>query len=361
MSDEMTLSVPGAGLRIDPRLGMLTALWFETDGRRIAPLHLAPWLDEPAVQADAALPLVERRLAGDFFCAPFAMHGVASLPIHGWPANSPWEVEEITQTAKGGHARLSLLRPVQGARLTKVVELSAHDPLVYQTHDLAGGDGPLTVGHHPMVRMAGRAWMSYSPKRLAQTPVQPLEPGGGWLTYPASSTDLTAFPGRDGPADLTRYPQSRGHEDFVTLIEAPGSRLGWTVVIREDEDDMVLFLKDPAVLPVTMLWFSNGGRVYAPWNGRHTGVLGIEDGCAAGLASLAAAAAANPVSDTGVATVLHLAEGQRHRIRHVIGAVPRPAGWQQVRSVQIDGASLVLKEVSGEHVVLPYRRGFFGQ
>lgn len=361
MSDEMTLSVPGAGLRIDPRLGMLTALWFETDGRRIAPLHQAPWLDEPAVQVDAALPLVERRLAGDFFCAPFAMHGVASLPIHGWPANSPWEVEEITQTGKGGLARLSLLRPVQGARLTKVVELSAHDPLVYQTHDLTGGDGPLTLGHHPMLRMAGRGWMSYSPKRLAQTPAQPLEPGGGWLTYAASSTDLTAFPGRDGPADLTRYPQTRGHEDFVTLIEAPGSRLGWTVVIREDEDDMVLFLKDPAVLPVTMLWFSNGGRSFAPWNGRHTGVLGIEDGCAAGLVSLAAAAAPNPVSETGVATVLHLAEGQRHRIRHVIGAVPRPAGWQQVRSVQIDGASLVLTEVSGDRVVLAYRRGFFGR
>jgi len=359
MSDELTLSVPGAGLRLDPRLGTLTTLWFETDGRRITPLHAAHWLDDAAVQADSALPLVERRLAGDFFCAPFGNSGLP-LPIHGWPANSPWEVEEITQTGKGGLARLSLLRPVQGARLTKVVELSAHDPLVYQTHELTGGDGPLTVAHHPMVRMAGMGWMSYSPKRLAQTPERPLEPGGGWLAYPAASADLRAFPGSAGPVDLTSYPQTRGHEDFVSLIEAPGAKLGWTAVIREAEDDLVLFLKDPAVLPVTMLWFSNGGRAYSPWNGRHVGVLGIEDGCTAGGLSLAASAVPNPVSETGVATVLQLAEGRHHKVRHVIGAVPRPEGWHHIRSVHIDGASLVVTEVGGEHLVLPYRRGFLG-
>lgn len=360
MNDELTLSVPGAGLRLDPRLGTLTTLWFETDGRRITPLHAAPWLDEPEVQGNGALALVERRLAGDFFCAPFGNSGLPGLPIHGWPANSPWEVEEITQTGKGGLARLSLLRPVQGARLTKVVELSAHDPLVYQTHDLTGGDGPVTVAHHPMVRMAGRGWMSYSPKRLAQTPARPLEPGGGWLSYPAESADLTAFPGSAGPADLTRYPQVRGHEDFISLIEAPGARLGWTVVIREAEDDLILFLKDPAVLPVTMLWFSNGGRAYSPWNGRHTGVLGIEDGCAAGGLDLASSATANPVALSGVATVLDLEPGRRHRIRHVIGAVPRPEGWQRVRDIQIDGASLLLTEAGGDRLVLPYRRGFIG-
>ena len=42
---------------------------------------------------------------------------------------------------------------------------------------------------------------------------------------------------------------------------------------------MALMLKNPAQLPVTMLWFSNGGRSYAPWNGRHRDVLGVEDGC----------------------------------------------------------------------------------
>ncbi len=359
MADILTLSVPGAGLRFDPHLGNLAALWFETDGRHIAPLHVAPWLDEPDVQADASIPLVERRLAGDFLCAPFGTS--AGLPIHGWPANSPWDVEEITQTGVGAVARLSLQRPVQGARLTKVLELSAHDPLVYQTHVLTGGADGLTLAHHPMLRMAGAAWMSYSPKRLAIAPEAAPEPGRSWLAYPSRGTDLAAFPGQAGPVDLTSYPQARGHEDFVTLIEAAGATLGWTVVIREAEDDMVLFLKDPAVLPVTMLWFSNGGRDYSPWNGRHVGVLGVEDGCAAGAAGVMAARADNPIAAEGVATVLPLAVGRVHEIRHVIGAVPRPQGWRRVVDLRADGASLRLTEAGGEVAVLPFRAGFLGR
>ena len=358
MSDSLALSVPGVGLRLDPHLGTLRSVWFEVDGRRIDPLHRAPWLEEAEVQARRDLPPVERRLAGDFFCAPFG-GGVAGLPIHGWPANSPWDVEEITQTGRGAMARLNLQRPVQGARLTKTIELSAHDPLVYQTHTLTGGDNGLTVAHHPMVQMAAAAYLSYSPKRLAMTPAVPLEPEGGWLSYPAQSTDLSAFPGRDGPVDLHLYPQRRGHEDFITLVEAEGATLGWTVVIREAEDDLILFLKDPRVLPVTMLWISNGGRAYAPWNGRHIGVLGVEDGISAGSAGLLASRLPNPVSDTGVATVLALAPGRTHEIRHVIGAIPRPPGWQRVVDLRIDGGSLRLTEANGEVVVLSYRGGFF--
>ena len=38
-------------------------------------------------------------------------------------------------------------------------------------------------------------------------------------------------------------------------------------------------LKNPADFPATLLWISNGGRPTAPWNGRHTGRLGIEEVC----------------------------------------------------------------------------------
>ena len=43
----------------------------------------------------------------------------------------------------------------------------------------------------------------------------------------------------------------------------------WSAVARPGGGDMALMLKNPAKLPVTMLWYSNGGRSYAPWNGRH--------------------------------------------------------------------------------------------
>ena len=45
-----------------------------------------------------------------------------------------------------------------------------------------------------------------------------------------------------------------------------------------------------------MLWFSNGGRDYPPWNGRHVGVLGIEEGRSYAAYGHAASAADNPLT-----------------------------------------------------------------
>jgi len=82
----------------------------------------------------------------------------------------------------------------------------------------------------------------------------------------------------------------------------------------------VLVLKNPAELPVTMLWFSNGGRDYAPWSGRHIGVLGVEDGRTA--VGHADSLSDNWLKHEGVATAFALAEGRSVSFRHVIGAAP---------------------------------------
>ena len=55
-----------------------------------------------------------------------------------------------------------------------------------------------------------------------------------------------------------------------------------------------------------MLWFSNGGRDYAPWNGRNVGVLGIEEGRAFSANGFKASVAENALSKTGVPTALKL-------------------------------------------------------
>ena len=109
-------------------------------------------------------------------------------------------------------------------------------------------------------------------------------------------------------------------EDFLTLVEADHGGPGWTALARHAEQDLVLVLKNPTELPVTMLWFSNGGRDYAPWSGRHLGVLGIEDGRAA--VGHAASLGDNWLKREGVATAFALAGGRTVSFRHVIGAVP---------------------------------------
>jgi hypothetical protein len=188
--------------------------------------------------------------------------------------------------------------------------------------------------------MTGGGKLAFSPKRIAATPDDALEPdparGRYVLAYPARSADLARFPGIDGgDVDLTDYRMDRRHEDFVTLVEADHPGPGWTAVARKDEADLVLVLKNPAELPVTMLWLSNGGRDYAPWSGRHRGVLGIEDGRTA--IGHSASLGDNWLKREGVATAFELAEGRTTSFRQIIGAVPHSGGQAPAAIVVRDG------------------------
>jgi D-hexose-6-phosphate mutarotase len=58
------------------------------------------------------MPLVNRRLAGDFLCMPFGRDDVNGGPIHGLPANTPWDVIEQDVA----HATLRLAGQRSGAR-----------------------------------------------------------------------------------------------------------------------------------------------------------------------------------------------------------------------------------------------------
>ena len=107
-------------------------------------------------------------------------------------------------------------------------------------------------------------------------------------------------------------------------------------------------LKNPARLPLTMLWFSNGGRFYAPWNGRHRHVLGVEDGCTCSLYGHAASIAPNEMNAIGIPTSISLDPHGRVDVRHVIGAVPAPPGWTRVRNIRQDDGVIVVRDAAGE-------------
>ncbi|MEM1360424.1 MAG: hypothetical protein AAGF94_01765 [Pseudomonadota bacterium] len=339
---------------INAEIGNLRELCFVSGERRIEPLHTAHWVGGGEIPDDIAS--VEQDLAGDFFCAPFGQSDLVDAPPHGWSANSHWTITRL----EPDEVALSLDTSVMGASIHKALRLSRNAPLLYQTHTIDGGQGSLTVAHHPMVHVTGRGRLFASPKRAALSPDTPLEPGRNALACPARTTDMRTFPASDGRSiDLSHLPIARSCEDFVTLVEDKASLLGWTAVLREEEDDIVFFLKDPRVLPVTMLWHSNGGRDYAPWNGRHIGVLGIEDGCTAGAAGHKAALTSNAISREGVATALPL--GAPIYIRHVIGAVPRPEGWTDVADIRLSDAALILIASDGAELQLPFDPGFFAE
>lgn len=339
---------------VDPSVGNIPKLVFHWQGQALEPLHRAPWVEEGPFPD--AMPAVDRALSGDFVCVPFGKSDVDPTPPHGWSANSSWR--SISQDDDS--LTFELERQIMGATLQKQVRPSPDAPLLYQTHNLIGGTGGVTFAHHPMIRVTGGARLYTSPKRLVVTPDAPIVEGRHALANSSVCEDFTAIPAaRGGTIDVSQLPLPEGNEDFVAVVEAEGSPLGWTAVIREAFDDIVFVLKDPDVLPLTMLWHSNGGREDAPWNSRHCGVVGIEDGIAAGAAGHKAALGETVFSQHGVPTVLELSEGKMHRIAHVIGAVPRPDDWDAIVTIVIQGETLTLREAKGHTLELPFDAGFF--
>lgn len=332
---------------IDPAAGNIP-LW-QVSGR--VPLHNAPWRDEPAVQDDPELAPSIKRLAGDFLCMPFGNDEVNGGPIHGPTANAAWEV--VAQDA--ATARFALSTDVFGAHVSKEIRLVG--PCLLQTHVVEGGSGDITFAHHPMARMAEGGRLSFSPKRAALTDPMPQYEGRNLWSLNQLRGDLHLDCEDGSQWNLGTYPAGHAVEDFCILAEARGSALGWTCLMRNAEDDMLIVLKDAAVMPITMMWISNGGRDFSPWNSRHTGVLGIEDGCALGGAGLAAACADNRLTAMGVPTCIPL--GARHVIRHAMVSLPRPPGWSELVDITLHGGELQLREAGGATLVIPFPEGHF--
>jgi hypothetical protein len=336
---------------IDLSVGHIAELKIRDGNRTLSPLHRAPWVDDPEMEFPADTPPNVRRLSGDFFCAPFGRNDVEPGPSHGWSANSAWDHVGTTRQGNRLTAVFRLQRKVMGATVEKRISLISGHPFLYQEHSLAGGAGAVSVAHHVMVHMAGGGDLAVSPKRLAQTLPEPLETdpalGRSLLAPRAEAADLSRFPlAEGGVADLGVYPLGEAHEDFAALVERPGHSLGWSVVSRKLECDRIIVLKRPDVLPLTMLWMSNGGRHYAPWSSRHTGVLGIEDARASPLGH-ADSCRENSLNKRGIPTAFQLEEGMTTTVRQIIGACASGKDGDSIRDVTAETDQLILRSQDG--------------
>jgi hypothetical protein len=347
-----TVRAEGICLTLDLAVGHIRSLEIDGDGRRLSPFHTAPWIEDPAIIDDPDIPPGLKFLSVDFFCAPFGKSDIDAAPGHGWPANSPWRFLSEDRQGPATTARFRLEQPVMGARLIKAITLRDGHPFVYQEHVFEGGSGAVSIASHAMTRFTGEGHLAFSPKAFGELPTeqQETDPKRGRSLFATSArfSDLSKLPLANGrTVDLHRYPVAERHEDFVVLIEAQSSPLGWTAAVRPGAGDIVLSLKNPQDFPMTFLWFSNGGRDYPPWNGRHEGVLGIEEGRAYLAAGHAASVAPNPLSDAGIPTSITLKPDGSVSVRHVIGGVPLPPGWEEVASIEAHEDTIRLANNAG--------------
>ena len=356
----MSRTTTANGIRFGfvPRGGVLADLAVTDEGQTIAPLHRAPWAAEnvapeftPELPLDA--PPHQRWLQGDFLAAPM---GASPDGLHGLPANGDWRE---TPTPPGT-LRAVLEGAVNGATVVKELSVSDDHPFVYQRHLFIGGTGALPVANHAMISILNGAKLSFSRKRWWETLAEPMETtrGRSCLAYPRRSEEAAEFPGADGgTVNLHRYPWGPAHEDFVSGVEDPAGLLGWTAVVRPAEGDLILALKNARALPMTMLWHSNGGRDYAPWNARHLGCLGVEDGAALPNLGLSSCEVPDPLTAAGQPALLTLNPQGTVDVRHVLGAIRWPSG-QSVAGVMLEGDTLTVTGDWGAERNLPFRGGW---
>ncbi|HEV7274663.1 MAG TPA: hypothetical protein VGN80_00065 [Devosiaceae bacterium] len=350
-----TVSADGIELVLDLVVGHIRSLRIEQSGRWLEPLHTAPWVEDADIVEDQSIDPGLRWLSGDFLCAPFAASDVEPAPGHGWPANSPWRLLDIERKGSAVTARYELERRVLGARITKELILRDGHPFLYERHVFAGGEGTLPVANHAMTSFGpGGGRLFFSSKRFGETLNTAIETdptmGRVALAYPAHFDSPQEVPRAEGgTANITRYPFASRHEDFAMLVEAEGRELGWAAALRSDTSDMFLSLKHPVELPVTMLWFSNGGRDYRPWNGRHVGVLGVEEGRSYAAHGHRASIAGNPLSAAGIPTFLELSSDGEVSVRNVIGGLATEPGWEVVTALEASDRRL---RVSGDRGTL---------
>lgn len=331
-------------LRLTRTAGMLGPLTFRLpDGRKVSPFAVAPWATETV---PPGTPNILTALRGDFFCAPFGGNGTAvggeSHPPHGESANADWTLGGLIAAGDAQTLHTHLATRIRRGRIDKRLTVRDGQAAVYCEHLLTGMSGRMAIGTHPCFRFPdgeGSARVSVGGWRWGQVLPVPLElpAGRGYsaLRPGARFRRLDRVPlAAGGFADLTRYPARRGFEDLVMLMGSGKGAFGWSAVTYPEERYCVLQIKDPQVLTHTVLWHSNGGRHYPPWNGRHVDVLGVEEVTSYFHFGQAESVRPNPVNRAGLPTTVKLDRRRPLRIAHLFAAVALPRGFDCVADVR---------------------------
>lgn len=322
---------------ITARGGHLGPVTFRWGRRRIQPFNVAPWHAERL----SGLPPILAVLRGDFFCLPFGGNETPfrgeNHPPHGETANARWRC----LTLQPDHAHLRLEVRARHGVVDKQVWLRPGHHVIYQQHVVRGMRGPMNFGHHAMLRFpdsersglistSGFAWGQVAPLPFES----PASRGYQSLAAGAEFRSLKKVPTASGGfVDLSSYPARRGFEDLVMLVGRTDGALAWTAVVFPEERYVWFALKDPRVLANTVLWHSNGGRHYPPWNGRHLNVLGLEEVTSYFHYGLAESARRNPVSDRGGITHLNLTPRRPLVVNYIMAVAPIPRGFDAVRAI----------------------------
>jgi hypothetical protein len=354
--------------------GHLAPVVFDRKKRKIQPYSIAPWVEEKNV---SSLPLIQV-LRGDFFCLPFGGNSRPFRgerhPVHGETANAKWKMEGMRQEKGRACLHLSLKTRIRPGRVDKHLCVIGGHNAVYCQHIVSGMRGAMDLGHHAMVKFPdrpGSGLIATSPFAFGQVfpgvMESPEARGYSMLKPGAEFSSLDSVPTITGQTtDVSTYPARRGFEDLVMLVsDQPacpvtkrGAPFAWNAVTFPQDRYVWFALRDPQVLRSTILWISNGGRHYPPWNGRHVNVMGLEDVTSFFHLGLADSAEKNSLSARGCPTCLPLKPNRPLVVNYIMGVAVVPASFDRVRAIEAENQAVRLKSASGASVTVPLDLGF---
>ena len=341
--------------------GQLGPVRFHLGANVIEPFSIAPWAEEKNA---VDLPMLQA-LRGDFFCAPFGasdlLYQGENHPPHGETANAQWHFESCQTEAERTILHLSLNPKIRSGRVDKRIELRTGQTAIYCQHILSGMTGKMNFGHHPMLKFpesAESGHITTSPIRWGQVAPLPLEnpaQGGRSALMPgASFENLNRVPCESGgTTDVSRYPARPGFEDLLMFVHQDRPDFAWTAVAFPDQGYVWFALKDPRVLQSTIFWISNGGRPYPPWNGRHLGVMGLEDVTSYFHYGLPESAQENAVTRAGFATSVELDPLNPLVVNYIMGVAAIPKHFSSVASIETAENSITLISPEGDRIQTP--------
>ncbi len=340
-----TLSTDSVNAYVAVEGGTLTADFLGKDDYW-TPFFIAPWWNEGFFED---MPPIDRWLRGSFFCLPFggneSVHEGVKFPLHGIPPNNNWKV--ISFIEDKGIVILEIetegkMFENETLKVRQEVILRKSQPVVYVSAGVSGINTRLPVAFHPTLQLSkeiGSCIFDTSNPVSGFTPPVPVErpedQGYSLLKPGLEIKDMhkveTIY---DTFVDISACPCCKGFEDVAFFISDQNREFSFSSVTYTRDNMLYFQLKNPKNLSATMLWMSNGGRYYPPWNGRVFGGFGIEEVNSFFHYGVKESVEDNTLTDLNFKTADDFIAGRENIYKIIIGSVPVPEGFSGVSDIK---------------------------
>jgi hypothetical protein len=333
---------------------MAPVVFFRDTEKPVKPFYINPWAEEGLdIEGDMA---ALDPLRGDFFCLPFGEDNSWNgefHPLHGETSGSIWN---ISPNQKDDTIELQMNTTSRKGKIVKRIKLAEGENNLYISHVIEGFSGPAPLGHHVIFPGGVKKYISTSPVKFGYTAKNKKSYYEAGVYHSLASfikfTSLEKVPTiwKDNKyADCSVFPIRRGFEDVIQLYNAPIQDFAWAAVTVPEENYLWFSLKDPQILPSTVIWMENYGEHQHPWNGRNC-CLGIEDVCSYFADGLGASVDNNFLNEEGIKTCHHLQADIPLTVNYIQGIVMIPEGFDRVKTIEGKDDGVMITSFTGKTV-----------